>query len=483
MKNNKFTLSLFLILILSAATFSQNLIQSGFKAEIISKIIGSGSSTRLPNIFRGTVSNLNHYTLYRYYNQVARFTDLGSTNTGAGNTLFINPDSAKYIYSTGPSLTTSGNYSVFRTDANGSYTGWFACVNTGNTRFTPGYYLMPTLAIGDSLGVLVSKLALDDSVLVCSFNTITADTCGTGIWGRSCGLPMNLVLLFDNLSGTGKPLSISYIENEGTTISSEVQFYIDSVNGKSCRWGTIIPNNNSNGVKRIEQRSISTGLIIGYNTCSTGIWPNGANTINPSRGTSAIIIDSLDAPLPVELSSFTARLNGNSVILNWKTETELNNYGFEIERKSKNNEWEKIGFIMGAGTSSLENNYYFSDSKISEPGMYLYRLKQLDINGLYNYSNNTEVNFSGIVKFSLLQNYPNPFNPNCIISYCLPKASRVNLSVYNAIGQTVDILENGFKESGVYSISFNASNLPSGIYFYKIKAGEFSQIKKMILMK
>jgi hypothetical protein len=478
-----YTLSFLIVLSLSGTSFPQNLTQSGFQVVTISKIIGSGSTTRLPCVFRGTVQGLNSYALYRYYIQAAHFTDLGTTNIGAGNSLFMNPDSSKFIYTTGPSLNTSGNYSVFRTDATGSYTGWFSFVNTGNARFTPGYYLTPSIAIGDSLGALVSRCALNDSILVVGFNTVTADTCGTGIWGKSRGVPMNIVLLYDNVTGSGKPLNISYLESEGTTISNEVQFYVDSVNGKSNRWGTIIPNNNSSGVRRIEQASLSTGLLIGYNTCSTGLWPNGTNTVNPTGGTSAIIIDSLEAPLPVELSTFTVRLNGNSVNLNWKTESELNNYGFEIERKSDVSGWVKVGFIQGNGTSTIENIYSFIDSKISNTGVYSYRLKQIDNNGLFKYSNIISVNYSSPDNFSLSQNYPNPFNPNSIITYSLPQALQVKLLVYNSLGQIVKILEDDYKEAGVYNITFNASGLPSGIYFYKIEAGQFSKIRKMILVK
>ena len=189
------------------------------------------------------------------------------------------------------------------------------------------------------------------------------------------------------------------------------------------------------------------------------------------------------SPLPVELSSFTAKLNGNSVVLNWKTASELNNNSFEVQRSSVSSSWETIASVSGAGNSNTVKNYSFTDSKLPQTGKYSYRLKQIDNSGSFKYSNSSEVDYIAPANFALSQNYPNPFNPNTIISYSLPIASNVKLMVYNSIGQTVKVLENGYKEAGIYNLSFNASELPSGIYFYKIEAGQYTQIKKMILVK
>jgi len=193
-------------------------------------------------------------------------------------------------------------------------------------------------------------------------------------------------------------------------------------------------------------------------------------------------------PLPVELVSFSASVTNDIINLNWKTATELNNSGFYIERASGNNSdgninYSKIGFVKGAGNSSLINSYSFSD-KMNISGKYYYRLKQLDNNGSFKYSTPVEVNFNSHVNsFNLDQNYPNPFNPGTVIAYSLPEASNVKLSVYNALGQQVKIVENVYKNAGNYKVNFNAGNLNSGIYFYKIEAGQFSRIMKMILIK
>jgi hypothetical protein len=191
---------------------------------------------------------------------------------------------------------------------------------------------------------------------------------------------------------------------------------------------------------------------------------------------------------PVELVSFSGYLNKDVVNLNWKTATELNNRGYEIERSSGNNSdgsvtFTKIGFVNGAGNSLVTNSYSFSD-KLTRSGIYNYRLKQIDNNGEFKFSSVVEVNYNSVIEgFYLDQNYPNPFNPSTTINYSIPEASNVRLSVFNALGQQVKLIENGFRNAGSYQVTLYADDLTSGIYFYKIEAGQFSQIRKMILIK
>jgi Secretion system C-terminal sorting domain len=191
---------------------------------------------------------------------------------------------------------------------------------------------------------------------------------------------------------------------------------------------------------------------------------------------------------PVELVSFTASTEKGLINLKWKTATELNNTGFDIERGFENNSsgdiiFTKIGFVKGAGNSVIPNNYSFSD-KLNNSGIYYYRLKQIDNDGSFKFSTPVEVDFNSQVNiFYLDQNYPNPFNPSTTIAYSLPEASNVKLSVFNALGQQVKIIENVYKNAGNYKLTFNANDFNSGIYFYKIEAGQFSQIRKMILLK
>ncbi|MBU0473370.1 MAG: T9SS type A sorting domain-containing protein [Bacteroidetes bacterium] len=209
-----------------------------------------------------------------------------------------------------------------------------------------------------------------------------------------------------------------------------------------------------------------------------------------------------DDPLPVELTSFTANVNENKVVLNWQTATEVNNYGFEIERcvaqiSNLRNNWETIGFVEGHGNSNSPKEYSFIDDKTSKVFKNLggleeelqYRLKQIDFDGNYEYSDIVEVKLTENIKeYKLEQNYPNPFNPTTTIKYSIPnnvknEMSNVKLIVYDILGKEVATLVDEKKNAGNYEVKLNASNLASGIYLYKLQSGEFVQTKKFVLMK
>ncbi len=219
---------------------------------------------------------------------------------------------------------------------------------------------------------------------------------------------------------------------------------------------------------------------------------------NGTKGDDGITaIDYIDAteesdflPFPVELTSFTTNVSGSNIQLNWQTATEINNYGFEIQRATENYDWQKIGFVEGAGNSNSPEEYSFSD-KLVKSGKYYYRLKQIDLNGSYKYSNTVEVIIGAPEKFELSQNYPNPFNPTTNITYVIARSEAtrqshelsVKLTVYDILGRKVATLVNKKQAPGNYSVQFDASKLSSGIYFYTLRAGEFTDTKKMILMK
>lgn len=188
--------------------------------------------------------------------------------------------------------------------------------------------------------------------------------------------------------------------------------------------------------------------------------------------------------LPVELSSFISQVNGNSVKLNWSTISELNNSGFEIQRTITNeNSWKKISFVQGSGTTNESKNYTYEDKNISS-GKYEYRLKQIDFNGNYEYhSLANEIEIGAPKKFNLSQNYPNPFNPSTTISYQLSVDRFVSLKIYDISGKEVSNLVNQNQKAGYYTVEFNGANLASGMYFYRIEAGDFSAVKKMVLVK
>ena len=191
--------------------------------------------------------------------------------------------------------------------------------------------------------------------------------------------------------------------------------------------------------------------------------------------------DEASLPVPVELVSFTASLVEGDVVLSWKTATEINNRGFEIE-SGANGEFATIGFISGAGTTTQEQSYTFRDKQVAT-GLHNYRLKQIDLDGSYSYSNIVEVDVTTPFTFNLSQNYPNPFNPTTKISYSVPFDSKVTISVYSVTGELVMELVNDNVSAGSYSVDFDGSNLASGMYIYKMTAGSFTQTNKMMLMK
>lgn len=207
-------------------------------------------------------------------------------------------------------------------------------------------------------------------------------------------------------------------------------------------------------------------------------------------GNNGTIFRTKNAGTPVELISFTASVKTNSVFLTWFTASELNNQGFEIERKQLYNgsskleteKWILIGFVNGKGTTTEQQSYSFSDNFLSE-GKFQYRLKQIDYNGNYSYSNIIEVEVKLPHKFLLEQNFPNPFNPVSNIRFSLPISNHVVLKVYDSIGQEIFEIVNEFLDAGVHEYEFDAKNLPSGVYFYKLISGDYVNTKKMNLLK
>ena len=194
----------------------------------------------------------------------------------------------------------------------------------------------------------------------------------------------------------------------------------------------------------------------------------------------------LGEPLPVELSSFSAVQLGTSVLLIWKTETEINNYGFDVERTDDFNgstqQWKKVGFVVGNGNSSSPKNYSFKDDP-AVGSKYYYRLKQIDSDGQTEYSNIISVDIKVPNQYALYQNYPNPFNPTTNITYNLPSDGNVTLKIYDMLGSEVITLINDNQKTGVYTIPFNASDLASGIYICKMSSGNYSSSIKMMLIK
>ena len=229
--------------------------------------------------------------------------------------------------------------------------------------------------------------------------------------------------------------------------------------------------------------------------------------VNSYNSLTTLNVELVSSIIPVELVSFSYSINDNDVTLNWITASETNNMGFEIERKQvlstqssvgnlENSYWEKIDFVNGGGTTTEPQTYYFLDNNL-DAGNYQYRLKQIDFDGTFAYSNTIEVEIITPNKFSLEQNYPNPFNPVTKISYTIPTSPLnpspyegegnrerfITLKVYDVLGNEIATLVNEEQTSGNYEVEFSNKNISSGIYFYVLQAESFTESKKMILIK
>jgi hypothetical protein len=200
------------------------------------------------------------------------------------------------------------------------------------------------------------------------------------------------------------------------------------------------------------------------------------------------------APLPVQLSSFTATvLNQRNVILQWTTLSEINNYGFYIQRRRQSDStWYELPnvFIPGHGTTNEPQHYSFIDSTLPGPGIWWYRLKQVDLDGTAHFTEPISVNVVANVvervlptKFALAQNYPNPFNPSTTIEFALPKSVHATLKVFDLLGREVATLVDEQLPPGNYKREWHAQDMASGVYLYRLQAGEFVGTKKLLLLR
>jgi hypothetical protein len=224
---------------------------------------------------------------------------------------------------------------------------------------------------------------------------------------------------------------------------------------------------------------------------STGHITSGTAFTDLTGGTTFVLANNLGGsnPLPVELASFTGSAHGRSVELLWNTATEINNNGFEVQRAMHSGlsglmEWQKIGFVDGAGTSNVAHSYSYADVN-SAAATYSYRLKQIDHEGKFTYSSAIEVTTTLTADdFKLSQNYPNPFNPSTKFSFAAKNAERTTVKIFNVVGQEVATLFNEVAQPNqIYTMTFDARNLPSGTYFYVLHSASRNEVRKMMLLK
>jgi hypothetical protein len=198
-----------------------------------------------------------------------------------------------------------------------------------------------------------------------------------------------------------------------------------------------------------------------------------------------------DSPLPIQLVSFNVNiLSSDGVQLLWSTASEINNYGFYVQRSADAKTFTTLpgSFQPGHGTTIEHHDYSYTDATAGDV-QYFYRLEQVDRDGTITYSESKEAGGTTGVKeqkpteFALQQNYPNPFNPTSVIEYSLPSSSHVLLELYNLLGQKIATLVNDVKAPGFYQVQVDGAHLASGVYIYRLTAGQKTFVRKMALVK
>jgi hypothetical protein len=336
------------------------------------------------------------------------------------------------------------------------------------------------------------------------------------IWHYTFGLQINSISdsVIRNRASEIKTLAIS----NGSSVRQSVEFVMDE-DPEFFSIKTVDDNGNPIAIDTIEL-SFTEGILSTYlisTTLPLGISERvqviGANTgiidafsrkfvfpkgsifrhnsnsnpriflAKPGFGARSFIYDW--GTLPVELISFTSIVNSQIVELKWSTSAEINNSHFEIERRNTLENWRTIGRVNGNGTVNSVSIYGYTDRNIAS-GIYMYRLKQVDYNGNYEYFNlSGEVSIGLPEKFELGQNYPNPFNPSTKINYKLQASGFITLRVFDIAGKQVAELVNSRQDAGTYEVNFDASHfgISAGVYFYKLNAGDFSLTKKMVVLE
>jgi photosystem II stability/assembly factor-like uncharacterized protein len=310
---------------------------------------------------------------------------------------------------------------------------------------------------------------------------------------------------FTDISGLGTTSAMYAVDfydaNLGFLVGSSGRIYKTTNGGLNWSYTTPVGTTTLMNVKMVSPDIV---WVIGYTGTVTFTTDGGLNwTVSESfpvrgltrnmfgisshgahlwiAGATGTIIKGYSDPVPVEMISFSASSDKDGILLSWQTATETNNRGFEVEQ-FVNGSWENIGFVNGNGTTTELSSYSFRINT-NVTGVYSFRLKQIDYDGTYAYTNVIEVNTSTPASYSLMQNYPNPFNPSTAITFDIPSKEHVTLKIYDVLGNLIKEVIDGEKEAGRHTIYFNASNVSSGVYFYELKAGNYSATRKMLLMK
>lgn len=405
------------------------------------------------------------------------------------------------------SLSSAANYTFNGSAAQATGSMLPSTVNDLTVDNSTGVTLTNGVTVNGTLAVNDGDLHLNGNTVTLGTTATLAETPGNTVMDptgmitttRDLNAPSGL-----NVGGMGAMLTTSV--NLGTTTIERTHAPGTGAGNEGInRIFNIQPTNNSGlgatlrfyyDESELNGLSEANLILFKSSTGTNNTWSGHGGTVNTTDNYVELagiddfsywtVADS-NQPIPVELTSFKAEIIKNAVLLNWITATETNNSGWNVERilvnENNTTEWVKLGFIEGSGNSTTNKEYSFTDKYLAN-GKYQYRLQQVDFDGTINYSDIVEVDFNQIpTEFSLYQNYPNPFNPSTTIKFDVPASAFVNVSIYNSIGEKVAIVVNEQMEAGSHSVRFDASNLASGIYIYRLMANEQVFTNKMMLIK
>ncbi|MCC6550119.1 MAG: T9SS type A sorting domain-containing protein [Ignavibacteriaceae bacterium] len=443
------------------------------------------------------------------------------TNDGGftWNQLSFNPKyriySGKFLTSQTGYVSTRGNTGVFKTTDGGATWTQLTLPITSTTTiiYTTQFWDEQTGYVGTSVGDIVKTTdggatwtALPDAHGTSAIYDIqlfsASDLIATGSTGKTYRSTDGGTTWTDLNPTTSTIYACDFPSRQfGYLVGSSGRIVMTSDGGTT--WTTQTSNSTAT-LYSVKFFNDSTGFVLGsvgevlYTTDAGTTWiphlqaPSTATFYSSAirngglyvTGSRANVLKGLfSSNIPVELTSFIASVSEGKVILDWTTATETNNARFEVERKSGNEDWSVIGSVRGSGTTTSSTAYRFTDNS-AVTGIYSYRLKQIDLDGSYEYSNVIEVNVGHPSEFALYQNYPNPFNPSTMISFALPKSEEVSLRIYDILGNEVAVLLSGKLDAGNHTVEFNASELSSGVYLYKLQIKDGNALYgKMNLLK
>jgi len=469
-----------------------------------SNIVTSGGSSTTPGnviitFINGIVETGNYYLAYQgsSSNQVA----------GASSSSYVNGSFARGMSNSAgsskdfPVGDAAAYRPVFlRSTTSGSATGHLAIVKcisgsaNSSSMFSGGidavsstrYFQVSysnTIGGASSMTFDITKISYDVDDGILTGNTDIRVAYSTNNRSTWTGIPQ--ILPYTSLasgqissSGTSPTGDITNTSTSVTNVTSTSNVLVGAViSGTGIPAGTTVAAVDVNSLTlSAPATSSSVGSTLTIGTTSVTLSSGSGYFVSLANATGG------GNPMPVELTSFNASPKLNRVELQWSTATELNNAGFEVE-KNLNSKWSKIGYVEGNGTSNNSHSYSFVDA--TAKGKVSYRLKQIDRDGSFKFSQSVEATVVLTADdFKLSQNYPNPFNPTTQISFAVKNAEQVNVAVYNALGQTVATLFNGVAAPNeMYTLNFDGTNLSSGVYFYSLRSASRNEVKKMSLLK